>query len=172
MDTHLHEQEEKRVRTQNVFFSFSSSVFMITGQLLALFLSGIEPSARQLAIQIFVTSLADATGDAYSLSTANTTSNLETYDIRVVINFFLSFISKFATGLIHVFLHALGVSVKHILIVDLVLFYITITASAYLIKRNQKLETPFWKVLSLQMTLATFFLGVIVTITRVFIKYI
>lgn len=182
MDTHLHEhnkhailttkQQQKQLRLQNVFFSFSSSVFMKTGQLLALYLSGTDPSARQLAIQIFVTSLADATGDAYSLSVANTTSNLESYDIRAVINFMLSFISKFATGLVHVFLHLLGLPIQYILLIDLIVFYSTITISAYLIKKNQELEIPFWKVLTLQMIYSTFFLAVIVTIARIFVKYI
>jgi hypothetical protein len=179
MDTLLHEQythdnnlKEKQVRLQNVFFSFSSSVFMKTGQLLGLFLSNDDISARQLAIQIFVTSLADATGDAYSLSVANTTSNLETYDIKAMINFFLSFISKFATGLIHVILYSLNIPVKYILAVDLIMFYSTITLSSYLIKKNQDIDMSFTKILTLQSIYATMFLGIIVGISRVFVNYI
>jgi hypothetical protein len=181
MDSLLHEQKERKeeihkqtekLRLQNIFFSFSSSVFMKTGQLLATFLSGSEISARQLAIQIFVTSLSDATGDAYSLSVANTSSNLETYDVKALINFFLSFISKFLTGLIHVFLHSLGIPVKYILVVDLFLFYSTIGLSSYLIKKNQDLSMSFAKLLTLQSIYATFFLGLIVTISRIFVSYI
>jgi hypothetical protein len=175
METLLHEQKDKtehQLRLQNIFFSFSSSVFMKTGQLLGLFLSGDDTSARQLAIQIFITSLSDATGDAYSLSVANTSSNLETYDIKALINFFLSFISKFLTGLIHVFLYSLGIPVKYILIVDFIMFYFTIGVSAYLIKKNQDIDMSFTKILTLQSIYGSFFLGLIVIISRLFVNYI
>ena len=164
--------QEKKVRLQNVFFSFSSSVFMKTGQLLALVLANDKSSARELAIQIFVTSLADATGDAYSLSIANTTSSLEEYDLKAFVNFLLSFSSKFITGIIHVILHMLGVPLYTIIMIDLVIFYSTIGLSAYLIKKNQDIKMKFTEILLLQMIYATLFLGIIVGITRTFIKYI
>jgi hypothetical protein len=132
MNTEI-DTDRNKVLKQNIFFSFSSSVFMKTSMLLSLLFSGQKFSEKILALQIFISSLSDATGDAYSLTMANASSNLTELNYDSYIEFIYSFLAKLSVGLIHLFLYSIGVKSTTISIIDIITYSGIIISSVWLI---------------------------------------
>lgn len=161
----------QKLSTQSAFFSFSSGVFLKSSKNIALYLSSSKLSPRHLAIDVFVTSLADAIGDAYSLAFSNTASNLQILDVNLLKNFIIAFFSKFSTGIIHSIFYFLNIPIQYIIAADTLIFYLTINYGSLLIQEEQaKLSKT--KILLIQNLFATFFLGLVIIITKLFIDFI
>jgi hypothetical protein len=162
---------QDKLSTQTTFFSFSSSVFLKTSKNVALYISSKHFNSKHAVIDIFVTSLADAIGDAYTLTFSNTASNLQKIDINLIKNFFLAFISKFSTGIMHTIFYFLDIPIQYILALDLILFYATINYGTVLMDKDN-IDISNTKLFLIQNIFATFFLGVVIFLTKVFVNVV
>jgi hypothetical protein len=137
MNSNRDVKQREQVLQQNILFSFSSGVFMKTSMLLSLLFSGEKFSDKLLAIQVLISSISDASGDAYSLAMANASSNLSTFDMGSLTEFIYSFLAKSSVGIIHLILYLIGFKSSTISAIDIITYIGLIIMTTLLILEKQ-----------------------------------